>query len=268
MDGRDAGLTTDDEIPAGIVAAGVNQENELLAANSSWEPVMSSQGPEDDTSTDMLAELRGSATDDSMPAALDLSQITPKPVYVPQEQPEHLKHKTVKRQEKTALQHYEEEQRDVKEVIGKGNKKFISVMYDPERIISARPDGQVILTDDAKGVIEIKTSKTSLSLDEAVTKKEIKFLEPEPGSTKYRLKRKHDHYHQVQAEIYVGQNDDITFCDFVTYLENKGKICVERIRQDQEWCDRNIPRVKEFCHIYNQLIQDESSGSMKTEDTK
>ena len=57
---------------------------------------------------------------------------------------------------------------DAKEVIGKGNEKFISTMYDPEGIISARPDGQVILTDDTKGVIEIKTSKTSLPLQEAL----------------------------------------------------------------------------------------------------
>ena len=45
-------------------------------------------------------------------------------------------------------------------------------------LISARPDGQVILTDDTKGVIEIKTSKTSLPLQEALEGIEIKFLEP------------------------------------------------------------------------------------------
>ena len=93
-------------------------------------------------------------------------------------------------------------------------------MYDSEHIISARPDGQVILMDNDKGVIEIKTSRTSLTLEDAVTEREIKFLELEPGSTEYTLKRKHDYYHQVQAEIYAGQDDKITFCDFVTYLEN------------------------------------------------
>ena len=257
------------------VTAGVKQEDEadeLLSANS-WVPVIptpsnASSSPEEEedaiTPAEMLAEL-SATTNVPMPCELDLSQISPKPVYVPEEQPDHLKHSTVKRQEKTALQRYEEEQEDAKEVIGKGNEKFISTMYDPEGIISARPDGQVILTDDTKGVIEIKTSKTSLPLQEALGGKEIKFLEPKPGSTEYWLKRKHDYYHQVQAEIYVGQDDEIAFCDFVTYLEENKDIFIERIKQDSEWRDRNVPRVREFCEIYNRLIlQDDET----TADTK
>ena len=264
---EDVGLV-DNEIPAGIATAagGVKQEDELLSlANSSWEPVIPpSSSPEEDTATEMLAEV-SAATNVPMPSALDLSQITPKPIYVPEKQPEHLHHKTVKQQEKTALERYEEEQKDTKEVIGKGNKKFIATMHDSEHIISARPDGQVILMDNDKGVIEIKTSSTSLTLEDAVTEREIKFLELEPGSTEYTLKRKHDYYHQVQAEIYAGQDDKITFCDFVTYLERKGKLNIERIRKDQQWCDRNIPRVREFCQIYDQLIQD---AEAMTADTK
>ena len=213
------------------VTAGVKQEDEadeLLSANS-WVPVIptpsnASSSPEEEEDANTPAEILNATTDVPMPCALDLSQISPKPVYVPEEQPDHLKHSTVKRQEKTALQRYEEEQEDAKEVIGKGNEKFISTMYDPEGIISARPDCQVILTDDTKGVIEIKTSKTRLPLQEALGGKEIKFLESKPGSTEYWLKRKHDYYHQVQAEIYVGQDDEIAFCDFVTYLEENEDI--------------------------------------------
>ena len=148
------------------VTAGVKQEDEadeLLSANS-WVPVIptpsnASSSPEEEEDAITPAEMLTATTNVPMPCALDLSQISPKPVYVPEEQPDHLKHSTVKRQEKTALQRYEEEQEDAKEVIGKGNEKFISTMYDPEGIISARPDGQVILTDDTKGVIEIKNLK-------------------------------------------------------------------------------------------------------------
>ena len=94
----------DNEIPTGIATAGgivtaggVKQEDELLSlANRSWKPVIpSSSSPEEDdgsTATEMLAEV-SAATNVPMPSALDLSQITPKPIYVPETQPEHLHHK-------------------------------------------------------------------------------------------------------------------------------------------------------------------------------
>lgn len=199
----------------------------------------------------------------------DLIDVSPKPVYVPNSQPIHLQRSEVKVQEKSALQLYQEVTSDAKEVIGKSDRGFIAKMTDPEEIIVAQPDGLVVLTDDSEGVIEIKcpSSAQSETMDMAVKEKKVKFLVPVTtldGKTEYKLKRSDKFYHQVQAEIYAGQVHKIKFCDFVTYLKNTQEISVERIFPDSEWLKTNIPKVREFCEIYDELL--ESSDEFELSD--
>ena len=199
----------------------------------------------------------------------DLIDVSPKPVYVPNSQPIHLQRSEVKVQEKSALQLYQEVTSDAKEVIRKSDRGFIAKMTDPEEIIVAQPDGLVVLTDDSEGVIEIKcpSSAQSETMDMAVKEKKVKFLVPATtldGKTEYKLKRSDKFYHQVQAEIYAGQVHKIKFCDFVTYLKKTQEISVERIFPDSEWLKTNIPKVREFCEIYDELL--ESSDEFESSD--
>lgn len=199
----------------------------------------------------------------------DLIDVNPKPIYVPNSQPIHLQRSEVKVQEKSALQLYQEVTSDAKEVIRKSDRGFIAKMTDPEEIIVAQPDGLVVLTDDSEGVIEIKcpSSAQSETMDMAVKEKKVKFLVPvatSDGKTEYKLKRSDKFYHQVQAEIYAGQVYKIKFCDFVTYLKNTQEISVERIFPDSEWLKTNIPKVREFCEIYDELL--ESSDEFESSD--
>ena len=199
-------------------------------------------------------EIQFLPVDNPKPVQLDLSHITPRPVYLPEEQPSHLQRGVVKLQEKTALLRYQEEQEDVQEV-KKGH-----MLKDPEEIICGTPDGQVALKDSTKGLIEIKSPKSpSLMLHEAVRNKNIKFLTEAAateasGQQKYQLKRKDKYYHQVQALIYAGKEQQFKFCDFVVCLADD--TFIERINPDLNWQKEYIPKVRQFCEIYNTLLKE------------
>ena len=57
----------------------------------------------------------------------------------------------------------------------------------------------------------------------------------------YRLKRQHDYYHQVQCQFYC---DDKQWCDFV--VKTNQNLQVERIHRDQEWLDKQLPKLEVF----------------------
>ena len=61
---------------------------------------------------------------------------------------------------------------------------------------------------------------------------------------KFRLKRNHGYYHQVQLQLYVGM-DLYDWCDFCVYTL-KG-VAVERIYADTEWC---IPELESYFDAY------------------
>lgn len=223
-------------------------------------------GPELPFST-VAPQILPASADNQEPEQLDLSELTPTPIYIPEKQPEHLRPSVVEHTEKTALQCYQEVQEDVKEVVERGGE-----LRDPEEIISARPDGRVTLKDDTKGLVEIKSpsSAQSLTLDEAVRGKKVKFLKAAENAlsaqTKYQLKHNDNYYHQVQAEIYAGEEEGFEFCDFVTFLKKTEDISVERIYPDGEWRKKNIPKVREFCKIYNDLLEEKEEEKQEEPD--
>ena len=204
--------------------------------------------------TDVEQEIQPFHLENPKPVQLDLSQITPRPIYVPEEQPSHLQPVVVQSQERKALLRYQKEREDVQEV-EKSHK-----LKDPEEIICGTPDGQVILKDSTKGLIEIKCPKSqSLTLDEAVRDKSIKFLTEAAtteasGQPKYQLRRKDKYYHQVQALIYAGKAENFEFCEFVVCLT--GDIFIERINPDHNWQKEYVPKVRRYCEIYNTLLKE------------
>lgn len=204
-------------------------------------------------------------------------------------QPIHLQPATVKAQKNTTVEIYRDVQ-DVKEIIEVGT------MIDSERIVSARPSKIVKLEDGSMGVMKILCpfSAQRMSVAKAVQEKKIKFLEPArkdekttyqmPSSSNggqlksYQLKRKSKEYDQAQLMIYAGKHEDysedeeenyitesdcnkISFCDFVFYLSGSQQLFIERIFLSSGWCKRVIPKVKNFCEIYNQLLKPEDDDS-------
>ena len=70
---------------------------------------------------------------------------------------------------------------------------------------------------------------------------------------KFRLRRDHEYYHQVQVQLFVS-SDLYSWCDFCVYT--KHCVMVEGIIPDYDWIERNIHVLKKYfvCHILPEIL--------------
>ena len=92
------------------------------------------------------------------------------------------------------------------------------------------------------GLVEIKNpfSLQSKTLME-VTLKSAFCLERDGTTNSFRLKPRHDYYHQVQTQLYCTRRH---WCDFV--VRTNKELFVERIYKDQSWLDTNLNKLSKF----------------------
>ena len=109
--------------------------------------------------------------------------------------------------------------------------------------LAASPDG--LVTDPSgsenhSGLLEVKTpfSVRNKTLDEACSGKT--FCLEKKGS-KFKLKRKHDYYYQVQCQLYCTNT---SWCDFVVRTERD--IHVERVYRDHKWWGLQLAKLRKF----------------------
>jgi len=62
-----------------------------------------------------------------------------------------------------------------------------------------------------------------------------------------KLKRNHDYYHQIQAQLYCTQRQ---WCDFV--VRTDADIHVERVYRDLLWEKKNLQKLQDF--YFNALL--------------
>lgn len=119
--------------------------------------------------------------------------------------------------------------------------------------LGASPDGKVLDPSASKpdGIVEYKNpySARDLSLEEACCTKKLFCLEKleDNGKVTFKLKRRHDYYYQIQCQMYCC---DVDWCDFV--LRTKKEIHVERIPQDSDWLENQLPKLNKF--FYRALL--------------
>ena len=113
--------------------------------------------------------------------------------------------------------------------------------------LAGTPDGMVSdpIGDDASehlGLVEIKNpfSLRSQTLMEATLKSAF-CLERDGTTYSFRLKPRHDYYHQVQTQLYCTRRH---WCDFV--VRTNKELFVERIYKDQSWLDINLNKLSKF----------------------
>jgi hypothetical protein len=114
--------------------------------------------------------------------------------------------------------------------------------------IAASPDDRVQdpTVTPPKGLAEYKNpySARLMTLLEACSKLKSSFcLEKYDanGIPKFRIKKRHDYYFQVQAQMYCDQR---SWCDFVLCTEKE--IHVERIYCAPQWWTEQLPKLKTF----------------------
>ena len=113
--------------------------------------------------------------------------------------------------------------------------------------LAAGPDGMVYDPSDTsqpEGLIEIKNpfSARHKTLNEACDSSTfcLKQLN-RGGQTTYTLKRQHDHYYQIQCQMYCVHRH---WCDFV--LRTDKDLHIERIYRDQAWWEGQLPKLSTF----------------------
>ncbi len=99
--------------------------------------------------------------------------------------------------------------------------------------------------DDASqhhGLLEIKNphSLRDQTLLEG-TRKSSFCLEKDESRSSFRLKPRHDYYHQIQAQLYCTKR---YWCDFV--VKTNKDFFVEGIFTDQSWVDSNVDKLSKF----------------------
>ena len=109
--------------------------------------------------------------------------------------------------------------------------------------LGASPDGAVHDpngADDSLGLVEIKNpfSAREKTLAEACTSSTFCLEEKE---TKFKLKLRHDYYHQVQCQLYCANRN---WCDFV--LRTNKEMHVERIYRDKKWWGQQLAKLRKF----------------------
>ena len=204
-------------------------------------------------------------------------------------QPTQLHSVSLRNQTDTTVMCYHIVQQDVDKIIKKGDTGFITTMTESENIISAQPQRLVKLRNGTWGVMKILCPTSKLTVDEAVhaQKNKIRYLEQaqDKGTvyqmqcssdaqtyqlvknssngeklTSYQVKHESKEYNQAQSMIYAGKdkaNHEISFCDFVFFLKKSKQLFVERIDVDVNWHEKVIPRVREFCEFYNELLREQ-----------
>ena len=111
--------------------------------------------------------------------------------------------------------------------------------------LAATPDGLVNDPSDVNqplGIMEMKNPYTARSqtLKEASEKSSF-CLKHNKNDNSFQLKESHDYYYQVQTQLYcTGRH----WCDFVLRTDND--LHIERIKKNQAWQDKNLPKLKDF----------------------
>ena len=96
-----------------------------------------------------------------------------------------------------------------------------------------------------------KKVESTLYMLEAVTKLKSSFCLEKyetSGKTCFRLKRKHDYFYQVQAQMYCANKP---WCDFVFCTERS--IHVERINRQPQWWNQQLQKLKVFNSLLPEL---------------
>ena len=109
--------------------------------------------------------------------------------------------------------------------------------------LAASPDGAVNDPSDPSqglGLVEIKNSYSmrEKTLDEAC--KTSSFCQENRDNT-YRLKTRHDYFHQVQCQLYCTNMD---WCDFI--LRTNKDIHIQRIQRDKKWWGVQMAKLRKF----------------------
>ena len=108
--------------------------------------------------------------------------------------------------------------------------------------LTGTPDGLVNDPDSPQplGLVEMKNphSAKSKTLKEATTNPA--FCLQEEGNS-YKLKRKHDYFHQIQCQLHCTNRE---WCDFVVNTDKE--MHVERIYRDGLWWESNMDKLKQF----------------------
>ena len=245
-------------------------------------PEHSFQGSEGETSQTVIASSEPMDIPTLMPEKNKREQV------LPRKQPTQLHSASLRNQTDTTVMCYRIVQQDVNEIIKKGDTGFITTMTESENIISAQPQRLVKLRNGTWGVMKILCPTSKLTVDEAVhtRRNKISYLEQaqDKGTVyqmqcssdaqtyqlksssngekmmSYQVKHKSAEYNQAQLMIYAGKdkaNHEISFCDFVFFLKTSKQLFVERIDVDVNWREKIIPRVREFCEFYNELLREQ-----------
>ncbi|XP_072400501.1 uncharacterized protein [Diabrotica undecimpunctata] len=106
--------------------------------------------------------------------------------------------------------------------------------------LGASPDG--LVGDDALIEIKCPPSIKSMTPKAAVEKKKLPYLQVTKNTNKIELKRNHDYYYQIQAQLHIVKREK---CYFVVWTP-QGNIIEEIPRDQQFWTTKIFPKVKEF----------------------
>ena len=108
--------------------------------------------------------------------------------------------------------------------------------------LGSSPDG-IVEHSSCKGLLELKCPYTKRDLLPEEAAKDPTFYCTISDDGKFKLKRTHKYYHQVQLQLYVT-SDLYTWCDFCIYT-TKG-VLVERIFSDPEWIKKSIDELDDY----------------------
>ena len=115
----------------------------------------------------------------------------------------------------------------------------------PNGLFGASPDGVVYERglEKASGIVEVKCPYTLRDLHYIEMRNRKKL--PQYLTDDFKLKQWHDHYHQVQGELYATK---APWCDFLVWTTKS--LLVTRVFPSDKWADINLPKLKTF---YNRL---------------
>ena len=107
--------------------------------------------------------------------------------------------------------------------------------------LAGSPDGVTECRCCGRGIVEVKCpyQLRDSTMEEFLADKNSCMVADENGCPS--LRRKHQHFYQVQAQMYVC---DVQFCDFVVHC-NKFTI-IQRVQYDREFMEATIPKIKVF----------------------
>ena len=127
--------------------------------------------------------------------------------------------------------------------------------------MGASPDSKIECACCGKGVVEVKcpyTLKDKTILEKCKT--DTNFCLTMVGD-KFTLKKTHQYYYQVQAQIFLC---NVSYCDFVLYSPHEATF-MERILPDDAFWVTNVEKAEQF---FNRCVLPEILGKKFTKKKK